>query len=390
MSTDKTVTVITPINIAFIKYWGKVDETLIIPTNDSFSITLSTNQFRTKTSIAASTEFAEDKLYLNGEEEELKTSGRLHNVLSAYRAALPEDRRAMKYVIVSENNFPTAAGMASSAAGLSALAYGLTTLHPTPIDVSILARIGSGSACRSVMGGFVKWVKGTQSDGTDCKAVQHITEKGWPNMNILCLVTKADKKDVSSTVGMRRAVENSPLMAERISTRVPERMELISEAVTKNDFETFALITMTDCEDFRAVCRSSEPIVDYWNDKAEKIIALVKAFNDAKGRLCAAYTYDAGANAFIFVEDSHLDELVAYFLYYFPMGDAKTSKVFFEDVGLLERAEKVDLNENLKSVMAQFAETDGLTFMLHSKVGAGPTVLDTTESLVANDGEVKK
>eukprot|EP01061_Rhynchopus_euleeides_P033698 TRINITY_DN5669_c0_g1_i2.p1 TRINITY_DN5669_c0_g1~~TRINITY_DN5669_c0_g1_i2.p1 ORF type:complete len:410 (+),score=160.99 TRINITY_DN5669_c0_g1_i2:74-1231(+) len=381
MPSDNTVTVITPINIAFIKYWGKVDEELIIPCNDSFSITLSTDQFRTKTSVVAG-EFEKDRLWLNGAEEELGSSGRLANVLNAVRQTLPAEQRALKVHIVSENNFPTAAGMASSAAGLSALAYALVTLFKSPADVSVLARIGSGSACRSVLGGFVKWIKGTSPDGSDSKALQHLSEKGWPAMNVLCLVTKADKKDVSSTSGMRRSVATSPLMADRVAKRVPERMELVSEAVSKQDFESFAAITMADCEDFRAVCRSSDPPVDYWNDKAEKIVQLVHAFNDHEGRLRVAYTYDAGANAFIFAEAETLPRLVAFFLHYFPTDKAS---LFFEDRSLHSNATATPVPEGLKGVIPQYGEGE-LTFILHSSVGSGPSVLPDSESLVGNDG----
>ena len=381
-STGQTVTVISPINIAFIKYWGKTDEDLIIPTNDSFSITLSTNKFRTKTSVVAG-DFASDKLWLNGEEEELGSSGRLANVLAAVRKTLPEEQRGQRVHIVSENNFPTAAGMASSAAGLSALAFALVKLFNSPADVSVLARIGSGSACRSVLGGFVKWVQGSAADGSDCKAVQHVDEKAWPEMQVLCLVTKAEKKDVSSTSGMRRSVETSPLMAGRIAERVPERMALISEAVSKKDFETFATLTMTDCEDFRAVCRSSVPPVDYWSEKTEKIIALVKGFNNHYKRVRVAYTYDAGANAFIFTERETLPLLVAFFLHYFPTEEAA---LFFEDATLIEASKAAVVPEELKTLIPVY-EKGTLTFVLHSTVGCGQSVLDATESLVTDAGE---
>eukprot|EP01063_Lacrimia_lanifica_P014166 TRINITY_DN20807_c0_g1_i1.p2 TRINITY_DN20807_c0_g1~~TRINITY_DN20807_c0_g1_i1.p2 ORF type:complete len:384 (+),score=201.82 TRINITY_DN20807_c0_g1_i1:70-1221(+) len=376
------VTVVTPINIAFIKYWGKTDEDLIIPTNDSFSITLSTDQFRTKTSVVAGEFDGKDRLWLNGEEEDLSKAGRLANVLNAVRATLPEEQRKLAVRIVSENNFPTAAGMASSAAGLSALAFALAKLFNSPIDVSILARIGSGSACRSVLGGFVKWNKGTQKDGTDCKASQHVDEAYWPEMQVMCLVTKAEKKEISSTKGMRYAVENSPLMEGRINERVPERMAAISEAITKRDFATFGDITMVDCEDFRDVCKSSTPCVNYWTDKTEQIIALVKAFNAHAGKTVVAYTYDAGANAFIFCEKPTLAKLLAYFLHYFP---TKAESLFLEDAALHAEAQKVVLEDELKNVIPAYDEGH-LTFILHSPVGSGPGVRPDGESLVTEEG----
>jgi len=368
----------SPINIAFIKYWGKTDEELIIPTNDSFSITLSTNRFRTKTSVHADPAFTEDALWLNGERVEFGSSGRLFNVLQAVRASLPsEAERSVRVHVISENNFPTAAGMASSAAGLSALAFALARLLGSKADISSLARIGSGSACRSIYGGFVKWNKGLFADGKDSIATQFVPASHWPEMRILCLVAKAEKKDIPSTRGMRLSVQNSPLMAERISTRVPQRMQAVSEAVRTRDFAAFARITMEDCEDFRAVCRSTTPCVDYWTPRSEAIVALVKAYNAHHGSTRVAYTYDAGANAFIFALQDDVPSLLAYFLHYFP---TPTDRYFFEDDKLAATAAAAAVPTALRSVLPDHTPTP-LDMVFESPVGAGPQVLENETPL---------
>eukprot|EP01060_Flectonema_neradi_P023430 TRINITY_DN3168_c0_g1_i1.p1 TRINITY_DN3168_c0_g1~~TRINITY_DN3168_c0_g1_i1.p1 ORF type:complete len:397 (+),score=64.59 TRINITY_DN3168_c0_g1_i1:53-1192(+) len=374
-----SVTVVSPINIAFIKYWGKVDEELIIPCNDSFSITLSTSNFRTKTTVTVSDDYDCDRLWLNGKEVEMEEGGRLKNVLQCARESCAASG---KVYVVSENNFPTAAGMASSAAGLSALAYALATIwSPLTLDTSCLARIGSGSACRSIYGGFVKWLSGTPTEPNTSKASQFVPHTHWPEMQILCLVTKSNMKSISSTKGMLLSYQNSPLMKERIAKRVPERMQLVSEAVKMKDFETFASVTMADCEDFRSVCRSTTPTIDYWNERTEVIISLVKAFNNHAGRLRVAYTYDAGANAFIFCEKETLGELFAFFLHYFP---TDPSKLHLEDNTLLSDMKPVP--SELQNVIPGHKPTS-LDLILHSTVGSGPSIIeDSSESLAQASG----
>eukprot|EP01064_Diplonema_japonicum_P003667 TRINITY_DN1235_c0_g1_i2.p1 TRINITY_DN1235_c0_g1~~TRINITY_DN1235_c0_g1_i2.p1 ORF type:complete len:415 (+),score=102.66 TRINITY_DN1235_c0_g1_i2:137-1381(+) len=375
-----SITVASPINIAFIKYWGKVDEDLIIPCNDSFSITLGTDQFRTKTSIAYGDWEGGDKLWLNGEEQTWHAAGRLGNVLRAVRDALPENEKTKPLRVVSENNFPTAAGMASSAAGLSALAYGLVHLFKAPIDISQIARLGSGSACRSVLGGFVKWVQGDLTKPDTSVSIQHKPNTHWENLNVLCLVSKPEKKDIPSTQGMRYA-STSPFMKERVDNRVPERMELASESIDRRDFESFAAVTMADCEDFRNVCRTSDPKVDYWNEITEEIVSLVKAFNDYHGRLRAAYTYDAGANAFIFIEDNEVPLFLSFVLRYFPTDQ---SAFKFSDPSLAR--DLPSLPASLDDVLPGERKAGVLTYILHSKVGSGPSILDEEESLLTKDG----
>eukprot|EP01062_Namystynia_karyoxenos_P022398 TRINITY_DN18586_c0_g1_i1.p1 TRINITY_DN18586_c0_g1~~TRINITY_DN18586_c0_g1_i1.p1 ORF type:complete len:415 (+),score=169.57 TRINITY_DN18586_c0_g1_i1:94-1245(+) len=374
------VTVVSPINIAFIKYWGKTDEELIIPTNDSFSITLSTNRFRTKTSILTGPEQERDELFLNGKRVDFGSSGRLFNVLKAVRETLPPEKRELKVRVVSENNFPTAAGMASSAAGLSALAFGLCELFRSTANVSCLARIGSGSACRSVLGGFVKWHRGGErSDGADSVAEQFVDERYWPEMQVLCLVVKAEVKDTPSTQGMRRSVQTSPLMEERIAKRVPDRMERVSEAVKRRDFPAFAQITMDDFHDFRDVCKTTKPPINYWTARSDAIIELVKAYNGHHGAIKVAYTYDAGANAFIFTLRDELPNLLAYFLHYFP---TPAERLFLEDEALHAKAQECAVPEGLRAVLPGHSPSP-LELVLHSPVGEGPKVLHGAAPLTA-------
>jgi diphosphomevalonate decarboxylase len=366
-------TVVAPINIAFIKYWGKRagGEQLILPTNDSFSITLATEPFRSKTTVVLSDKVAEDELWLNGEKTDI-ANPRLQNVLQMVRATCPPERAALKALIVSNNNFPTAAGMASSASGYCALACALVEVFQSTADKSLLSRIGSGSACRSAYGGFVKWLMGSNPDGTDCIAQQFAPHTHWPEMNVLCAVVKGVKKDVSSTKGMQVSLETSPMMKPRIEEVVPRRMEAVSEAIKNRDFEAFAELSMTDSDDLQAVCRTSDPQIVYATEDSFAIIRLAHAYNKAKGKRVLAYTFDAGANAFLFTLEANLPEVVAMLLHHFPTQD---SLCCFNRPELLAAARGIELAAEFKDLIGDYPKKE-LTYLLQSPVGSGPSVLE--------------
>uniref|UniRef100_A0A7C9E293 diphosphomevalonate decarboxylase n=2 Tax=Opuntia streptacantha TaxID=393608 RepID=A0A7C9E293_OPUST len=178
----RLVTAQTPTNIAVIKYWGKRDETLILPVNDSISVTLDPNHLCTTTTVAVSPAFDRDRMWLNGKEISL-AGGRYQNCLREIRKRATDvedkgngiriaknDWENLHVHIASYNNFPTAAGLASSAAGFACLVFALAKLMNVREDegqLSSIARQGSGSACRSLYGGFVKWIMGNVSSRYD-------------------------------------------------------------------------------------------------------------------------------------------------------------------------------------------------------------------------------
>lgn len=184
------ITAVSPINIALVKYWGKVDEERVIPLNSSLSMTLNTDDLCSTTTVYLSDEFEKDTLELNGEVEAF--SERIKRIVKTIKAGIPPsgvqalvkhwsgddtgehkikkiarvDLLQMRIKVVSTNNFPTASGVASSSSGLSCLAYCLAKIYGVEMDlgeISRLARLGSGSACRSLYGGFVMWDRGFSS-----------------------------------------------------------------------------------------------------------------------------------------------------------------------------------------------------------------------------------
>lgn len=209
----------------------------------------------------------------------------------------------MKLKIVSENNFPTAAGLASSAAGFAALVRAIADLYQlpvTPAELSRIARQGSGSACRSLFGGYAAWKKGEKEDGSDSMAYEVAPASHWPEMRAIILVASAEKKDVSSTAGMQQTVATSALFQHRAENVVPKRMKAMEKAIGDRDFELFATLSTKDSNNFHACCSDTDPPIFYMNDTSRAAVRMCEAINAAAGRTICAYTFDAGPNAVVY------------------------------------------------------------------------------------------
>ncbi|XP_069674283.1 diphosphomevalonate decarboxylase [Periplaneta americana] len=370
------ITCIAPVNIAVIKYWGKRDEKLILPLNDSVSATLNLEQMHAKTTVMISPDFKEDKIWLNGKEESFHNQ-RLQNCLQEIRrkAKLEEDGDddgiSNWYIrICSENNFPTAAGLASSAAGYACLVYALARLYNVSGDISGIARQGSGSACRSLLGGFVRWNKGCASDGSDSIATQIVPESHWPDLRILILVVSDKRKKVSSSSGMKNSVETSDLLKYRVSHCVPQRTEAIIKAIQKKDFETFAEITMKDSNQFHAVCLDTFPPNVYMNDTSHAIVNFIHAYNKACGKTQVAYTFDAGPNACFYLLESEIPRLLTAVNHIFPSEDRSV-----EYIRGIPSETTVITQEFYDRMGMQPQEPGLLKYIIHTRVGSGPQVL---------------
>jgi len=395
-------TISAPVNIACVKYWGKRDTKLILPTNSSLSVTLDQDHLRSTTTSRADSAFERDRLWLNGHEEEIKAGGRMATCIAEMKRLRkeevedkqPNEPKISTYHIhiASFNNFPTAAGLASSASGLAALISSLAQLYQLPVSptkLSIIARQGSGSACRSLYGGFVAWEMGSSPDGSDSYAVQVAPESHWPYIHALICVVSDDKKGTSSTSGMQRTVETSTLLQHRIKDVVPQRMRDISKAIRERDFDTFARITMADSNQFHAVALDTEPPIFYMNDVSRSIIALIVEYNRISlakgGSYKAAYTYDAGPNAVIYAPKANIKEIVQLIIKYFPQKEDSFKDVFdlFDGADIASQGALVQgFNENV----AKKFEVGAVKSLIHTRVGDGPRALDPKEALLGDDG----
>ncbi|KAL7272979.1 diphosphomevalonate decarboxylase [Rhizina undulata] len=380
-----TASTTAPVNIAVIKYWGKRDTKLNLPTNSSLSVTLSQSDLRTHTSAAASPAFTENRLYLNGELQDVSGARQtacfselkaLRRKLEASNPSLPKLSEWFVHV-VSENNFPTAAGLASSAAGFAALVRAIANLYElpeSPTELSRIARQGSGSACRSLFGGYVAWEMGEATDGSDSLAVEVAPASHWPSMRAVILVVSAAKKGVSSTSGMQATVATSTLFGHRAKNVVPERMAAMKRAIQERDFQTFADLTMADSNQFHAVCLDTTPPIFYLNDVSRAAIRVVEELNRLSGRRVAAYTFDAGPNAVVYYleeDEATVLGLLRPFLSGIPGWSSKYARI----------SSKVPqgFDEKLFEPLE-----DGVSRVILTGVGEGP--IRTEESLIGVDG----
>jgi diphosphomevalonate decarboxylase len=274
-------------NIAFIKYWGNRDEALRLPANGSISMNLA--GLETRTSVGFHQSIQADTLSIN---DEIITGAALQRV-----SAFLEFIRQMAGIntpaqVTSQINFPTGAGIASSAAAFAALALAAAQAAGLELDeagLSRLARRGSGSACRSVPAGFVEWQMG--SGEADSYAVSIAPPDHWPLVDCIAIVS-SDPKSIGSTEGQALA-GTSPLQAARLAD-APRRLELCRNAILQRDFEALAGVVELDSNMLHAVMMTSNPALFYWHAATLTVMQAIQAAR-AKG-LPVCYTVDAGPN----------------------------------------------------------------------------------------------
>jgi diphosphomevalonate decarboxylase len=277
-------------NIAFIKYWGNRDSTLRIPMNGSISMNL--NGLFTRTTVSFQPSLPYDELIINGHEVAGLGRERVSYILDLIRDIANTRDRAE---IMTENNFPSGAGIASSASAFAALALAGTKaagLNLSEKDLSRLARRGSGSAARSIPGGFVEW---QVSEGEeDCFAFSIAEPDHWKLVDCVAIVSTAHKK-TGSTEGHSIA-PTSPLQAARVAD-APRRLEICRKAILDCDFDSFASIVELDSDMMHSVMMTSTPALHYWKPASLDVMMKVRAWR-AEG-IPACYTVDAGPNVHV-------------------------------------------------------------------------------------------
>ncbi|ODV94257.1 hypothetical protein PACTADRAFT_35064 [Pachysolen tannophilus NRRL Y-2460] len=372
-----------PVNIATLKYWGKRDKILNLPTNSSISVTLCQDDLRTLTTASTSDLFENDQLWLNGEIHSLTSERTIMclNDLRMLRKRLEDNDPLLpkistwKLHIVSENNFPTAAGLASSAAGFAALISSISKLYQLPqsaSELSKIARKGSGSACRSLFGGYVAWEMGELDNGEDSKAVEVAPKSHWPEMKACILVVSDHKKDVPSTSGMQLTVNTSDLFQYRIKQVVPNRFIEMKNSIIEKNFEKFAELTIKDSNSFHSVCLDSYPPIFYLNDTSKMIIKLINYLNEKNGKLIAAYTFDAGPNAVIYYLEEHESEVLG--LLYKIFNKVKIGWENYKNLNKLSNFDNIAELETFDEIYK------GVSRIILTQIGDGP--METEECLI--------
>src|SRR5829696_8536969 len=277
-------------NIAFIKYWGNRDNTLRIPLNGSISMNLDGLYTRTTVSFQPSLPF--DELIINGHEVMGAGLNRISYILDIIRGMANLHERAE---VISENNFPSGAGIASSASAFAALALAgskAAGLNLSEKDLSRLARRGSGSAARSISTGFVEWQAGTSDE--DSFAFSIAEPNHWDLVDCVAIVSASHKK-TGSTEGHSIA-PTSPLQAARVAD-TPRRLEICRNAILNCDFNTFASIVELDSDIMHSVMMTSTPTLHYWKPASRDVMNNVRTWRAEGIPVC--YTVDAGPNVHV-------------------------------------------------------------------------------------------
>lgn len=290
---SRKATVVAPSNIALIKYWGTSDLERTLPFNPSLSMTL--RECATRTTV--------EPIAAQDDEVLIRVAGvGLQPASPAFSTGVRKhlDRLRLwagvtdRFRVATENTFPMGAGMASSASGFAALALSVIAALGREVSAetaSVLAReSGSGSAARSVMGGYVEW----PAAGTEGAAVQVLPADHWDLRDVIAILDTTEKS-VSSRAGHKLA-ETSPYFKPRL-LQLPERLAKVRSALDNRDFARLAPLVEEEAIDLHLIAMSSRPPIFYWRPGTLIVLEVVRALRENGVDVCA--TMDAGANVHV-------------------------------------------------------------------------------------------
>lgn len=296
-------------NIAFVKYWGKRDKVLNLPATGSLSLTLAELGSETRVRFApdAGEPDGRDRVLLAGSPADDRFAGRVRGFLDLVRARagvrLPAE-------VSTTNSVPTAGGLASSASGFAALALAATRaagLQLSPAELSVVARRGSGSAARSVFGGFVEMAPGSALDGADAHAEQLLGPDAWDVRLVVALTTRA-QKPLGSTMAMERTAATSPYYAAWVESTARELPEARA-AVAARDLPRLGAIAERSALRMHACALSADPAIIYWNPTTLAAIQAVLALRAAG--TAAFFTIDAGPHVKVLARPEDAEDIAA-------------------------------------------------------------------------------
>lgn len=283
---EQMVTAVAHANIALVKYWGKRSVAENLPAVGSVSLTL--DALKTTTSVEFDEQLKSDVLILNGE----VASGKQAQKISVFADLMAGNERP-KIRVLSENNFPTGAGLASSASAFAALAKAINeacSLYLEDKILSIFARQGSGSAARSIFGGFAEMNLGDDDSGNSDYAHQLHDENYW-DIRMLAAVVSAAPKEIGSTEGMNRTAETSPFYNAWVQSS-PIDIKEMKAALAQKDFEKLGTIAEHSAMKMHGLALSANPSILYW--KPASVESIQRVWGLRKRGIPAYVTMDAG------------------------------------------------------------------------------------------------
>ncbi len=289
----RIATATAPANIAFVKYWGNRDAELRLPLNSSLSMALSAAT--TTTTVAFHRTLARDVLVLNGRRITAAALERVERHLDGIRARARLEEHAL---VISENHFPTGTGLASSAAGFAALTMAATAAAGLRLDeraLTVLARRGSGSAARSIPGGFVEWLAADRD--ADSYAHSIAPPEHWNLCDVVAIVSQ-EHKAVGSTDGHQAALA-SPYLPARLA-EVEKRLPRVRRAILERDLASLGPELEAEAISLHVVAMTGRPSLLYWQPATLALLLQVRAWRD--GGLNVFFTLDAGPNVHLICE----------------------------------------------------------------------------------------
>lgn len=288
-------------NIAFIKYWGKKDEDLRLPSNGSISMNLS--NLYTTTTVEFDESLSKDDITINNE----KDGKKIAKVVSHLDRIRALKNTTMKARIVSVNNFPTGVGLSSSATGFAALTTAAILslgMELTEKEMTVLARLGSGSACRSIPTGYVEWKAGETTD--DSYAVSLYPPSHWDLVDIVAL-TSTKEKYVATTDGQKTA-QTSPFFKQRMA-HIEKKIEDCKLYIKEKNFSAFGKLMEEDALEMHAIMFTSHPPLLYW--LPETILIIKKVLEWRKEGIAAYFTINTGQNVHVICQKNDASKIEA-------------------------------------------------------------------------------
>lgn len=295
-------------NIALIKYWGKADEHLHIPFNSNLSFTQSA--LYTETKIDFNEDYKQDQFYLNNKKQSLEETKKISDFVDIYR----QGHTDYKFKVESFNSMPTAAGFGSSSSAFAALATAVDKaldLNLSKKELSAYARKGSGSASRSIFGGFSLWHAGNSDESSYAEAI----DPGDWDISTITLFTSAAKKPLSSRKGMQLSVETSPYY-KLWPELAEQQLKDIIVAIKQKDIAKIGSISESNALAMHSLTITSEPAVFYFNSQTLKHVAFVYALR--KQGIPVYFTLDAGPNLVLICPKTQAQDIAKRFKAEFP------------------------------------------------------------------------
>lgn len=283
------VTAYANANIALIKYWGKNEYSLNIPLMSSLSVTL--DNLGTTTTVELCDK---DSLFINDQEE--KDLEKISNFLNYIRNYF---HIKQYFLIKSYNNIPTAAGLASSASSYASITLALNNLLKLNLnnkELSLLARIGSASAARSILGGF-NLLYGAKDYAHEQAYAKNINSNNFDDLTILIVLCDTKSKKVSSSKGMLTAKSSAFFETFVKQNKNDIKQSLI--AIKNKDFISLGKLSELSTLKMHSVMLTSDPCLIYWNEKTLRVIKKIQNLREKYGYI-AFFSIDAGANVKIF------------------------------------------------------------------------------------------